>query len=148
MASYLSASQKSSISAVFDNMHDTFARTITIYQVDTKIFVSTSSTYNALYKRLKDSAQQRTEVTSTTAKARILYVDKQLEKDLAGVSAQIKVPLSEGMVRVKIDASTYALFKKATQIEIDGTRFNIVSDDAGIGQFNITYYTVYLQRAA
>jgi len=147
MASYLSSAQKSVIAGVFDNMHDTFARDITIYQVKNKIFVSTNNTYNALYKRIKDSAYERKEVTSTTAKARILYVDKQLERDLAGLAAQINVPLSEGMVRVKIDASTYALFKKASEIEIDGDPFNIVGDAAGIGQFNITYYTVYLQRA-
>ena len=147
MSSYLSSAQKTAITNVFNNMHDTFARTINVYQIKNKVFVATNSTYNALYKRVKDSSLARTEVTSTEAKARILYIDKQLERDMAGLSAQINVPLSEGMVRVKIDAATYALFKKATEVELDGDRFNIVSAAGGIGQFDITYYTVYLQRA-
>ena len=147
MASYLSSAQKTAIKDVFNNMHDTFARDITIYQTETNVFVATNDTYNALYKRLKNSTREEKTVTSTTAKARILYISKQMEKDLSGLAAQINVPIQEGMVRLKITEATYNLFKKATKIEVDGDLFNIVSNAGGIGQFDITYYTIYLERA-
>ena len=81
MPSLLTDAQKTAIANVFDDMHDTFARDITVYQKKNKIFVATNDTYNALYKRIKDAKTTRTEVTSTTVKARILYVDKQIERD-------------------------------------------------------------------
>tara|TARA_R100000808_G_scaffold4839_1_gene15262 strand:+ start:19314 stop:19760 length:447 start_codon:yes stop_codon:yes gene_type:complete len=147
MPSLLTDAQKTAIANVFDDMHDTFARDITVYQKKNKIFVATNDTYNALYKRIKDAKTTRTEVTSTTVKARILYVDKQIERDMGGLKAQINVPLSEGIVRIKIEKSGYDLFKKAQEVEIDGARYNIISDDSAIGPFVVKFYTLYLQRS-
>jgi hypothetical protein len=55
--------------------------------------------------------------------------------------------MSEGSVRVKIDAAGYALFTKASKIEIDGEVFRIVSDPSKLGPFGVKYYTLYLRRA-
>ena len=147
MASLLTAAQKTAIADVFDDIHDTFARGITVYQKKNAIFVATNSTYNALYQRIKDSGATRTQVTSTTVQARILYVDKQIERDMGGLKAQINIPLSEGIVRIKIEKEGYDLFKKATTIEVDGSRYNIISDDSAIGPFIVKFYTLYLQRS-
>ena len=128
-------------------MHDTFARDVIVFQRKNDIFVATNSTYNALYARINNEQTSRTTVTQTTVKARILYRQDQKEIDIPGTRAQVNVPLGEGVVRVKIDPAGYALFKKATNIEIDGEALRIVTDAGRIGPFTVHFYTLYLRPA-
>lgn len=147
MGSLIPDSEKQNIANVFDDMHDTFARDIVVYQRDNEIFVATSSTYNALYSRVKNAPTSRTKVTETTVKARILYRKEQKEMDLPGTKSQINVQMDEGTVRVKIDEAGYKLFTQAAKIEIDGEVFRIVSDPAKVGPFVVKFYTLFLRRA-
>lgn len=146
MASFLSDPEKNEISNVFNEIHDTFARDVTIFQRDNEIFVATNGAYNALYSRIKDAPTTRTKVNRTTVKARILYAQQQREMNLPG-SSQVNVQMSEGSVRVKIDEAGYKLFTKASKIEIDGEVFRIVSDPAKAGPFSVTFYILYLRRS-
>lgn len=147
MGSLISDADKVRIGAVFNDMHDTFARDVTVFQRENEIFVATSSSYNALYKRLSNQQTTRSKVTQHTVKARILYRQDQKEIDLPGTRAQVNVPLGEGVVRVKIDEAGYQLFKKATNIEIDGEALRIVTDAGRIGPFTVHFYTLYLRAA-
>lgn len=147
MGSLISDSDKANIGNVFNDIHDTFARPVTVFQKKNEIFVATNSTYNALYGRLTDQQTTRQTVTQTTVQARILYRQDQKEIDLPGTRAQVNVPLGEGVVRVKIDAAGYELFKKATNIEIDGQALRIVTDAGRIGPFSVHFYTLYLRPA-
>lgn len=147
MGSLIPDSDKKSIGDVFNDIHDTFARDIVVYQRENEIFVATSSTYNALYSRIKNAPTTRTKVTQTTVKARILYRQDQKEMDLPGTRSQINVQMDEGTVRVKIDEAGYKLFAKAAKIEIDGEVFRIVSDPAKVGPFVVKFYTIFLRRA-
>jgi hypothetical protein len=147
MGSLISDSDKTNIGNVFNDMHDTFARDVIVFQRENEIFVATNGTYNALYSRLKDQTTKRTKVTKTTVQARIRYQQDQREMDLPGTQAQVNVPMGEGQVRVKIDKAGYDMFKKATNIEIDGDAFRIVSDASKVGPFVVHFYTIYLRRA-
>lgn len=147
MGSLLSDADKTNIGNVFDDMQDTFARPVTVFQRENQIFVSTNSTYNALYGRLKNSTTTRAKVSSTIVMARIKYEQNQREIDIPGSRAQVNVPLGEGVVRVKLEQVGYDLFKKATNIEIDGEAFRIVSDASKVGPFTVKFYTLYLRRA-
>ena len=147
MGSLLSDAEKINVANVFDDIHDTFARPVTIFQKQNEIFVATNNTYNALYSRIKNQQTTRTKVTQTTVQARILYSQNQKEIDVPRTQAQINVPLAEGSVRVKIEKAGYDLFKKATNIEIDGDAFRIVSDASKVGPFIVKFYTLYLRRA-
>ena len=147
MASLVSNADKTNIGNVFNDMHDTFARDVIVFQRKNDIFVATNSTYNALYARINNEQTSRTTVTQTTVKARILYRQDQKEIDIPGTRAQVNVPLGEGVVRVKIDPAGYALFKKATNIEIDGEALRIVTDAGRIGPFTVHFYTLYLRPA-
>ena len=102
MTSFLSGPEKNAIGDVFNHMHDTFARDITVFQRENEIFVATNGTYNALYARIKNAPTTRAKVTETKVKARILYAQQQKEMSLPG-NAQVNVEMSEGSVRVKID---------------------------------------------
>ncbi len=147
MGSLISGGAKIAIGNVFNDMQDTFARAVTVFQKKNEIFVATNSTYNALYDRLRNSTTTRTKVSQTTVMARIKYEQNQREIDLPGSRAQVNVPLGEGVVRVKIDQTGYDLFRKATNIEIDGEAFRIVSDASKVGPFVVKFYTLYLRRA-
>lgn len=147
MSSFLSDSEKNALGNVFDDIHDTFARDITVFKRDNEIFVATNGTYNALYARIKEAPTTRAKVTKTTVKARILYAQQQSEMDLPGTRAQVNVQMSEGAVRVKIDQAGYQLFTQASKIEIDGEVFRIVSDSAKAGPFSVKFYVLYLRRA-
>lgn len=147
MGSLIPESDKARIANVFNDIHDTFAREVTVFQQDNKIFVATNATYNALYNRLQNQTDSRVTVTQSTVMARIKYEQNQREIDLPGSRAQVNVPLGEGVVRVKIELAGYNLFKKATKIEIDGEAFRIVSDASKVGPFKVQFYTLYLRRA-
>ena len=147
MGSLISDTDKTNIGKVFDDMHDTFARGVIVFQKDNEIFVATNGTYNALYSRLQDQTTKRTKVTKTTVQARIRYQQEQREMDIPGTQAQVNVPMGEGSVRVKLEKAGYDLFKKATNIEIDGDAFRIVSDASKVGPFTVHFYTLYLRRA-
>ena len=147
MASLIPEADKVGIGNVFNDMHDTFARAVTVFQKKNDIFVATNSTYNALYGRLNNQQSTRQTVTQTTVQARILYRQDQKEIDLPGTRAQVNVPLGEGVVRVKIDQAGYDLFKKATNIEVDGQALRIVTDAGRIGPFKVHFYTLYLRPA-
>ena len=147
MADLLTTADKNAIGDAFDDMHDTFARTITIYQRKNSVFIATNSTYNALYKRIKAAPNTKSKVTTTSVQARILYAQKQIEQELSSMSSQIDVPVSKGLVRIKIPKAGYDVIEKATTIQMDGFPFQIISTPAPIGPFNPKYYTLYLERS-
>ena len=147
MGSLLTQADKNAISDAFDDMHDTFARTITIYQRKNEVFIATNSTYNALYKRIKAAQNSKSKVTSTTLKARILYAQKQIEQELSSISSQLDIPVSKGLVRIKIPKAGYSILEKSTNIQLDGFPFKIISTPAPIGPFEPKYYTLYMERS-
>ncbi len=147
MADLLTTAEKNAIGDAFDDMHDTFARQITIYERKNEAFIATNATYNALYARIKKAPNTRSKVTTTTLQARILYAQKQIEQELSSVSSQIDVPVSKGLVRIKIPKAGYEILKKSTNIELDGFPFKIISTPAPIGPFTPKYYTLYMERS-
>ena len=73
MSSFLTEYQKDNIRNIMDNIHDTFAREITIFKKEKKIFIATDSTYNALYSRIKNQAGSDKVVEVIKMKARVAY---------------------------------------------------------------------------
>lgn len=146
MADLIPGSDKTAFDAVFNDIHDTFAREITIFKKEKKIFVATNSTYNALYSRLKNEKGSEKTVEAIKVKARIAYAGNfeflraNAENEIMGLD----IPADH--VRIKIDATGYSLIKQATDIEIDGELFNITSDAAKSGMFSVNYFNLLLKR--
>lgn len=143
MASLLTASHKAQIAAVFDDMHDTFSRDITIYKEGEAVLIGIDDDYNYLYDRRKDSKAQTPALQKYTTKARIKYFGEQ-EKDGAG--KDIGLRMAYGEIRLKIDSAAYDLIRSAAKIEVDGQLYRLRSDAARTGPFSAQYYVVYLQR--
>ena len=147
MADFFTSGQKQQLEDVFVNIHDTFGRPITIYKQKKTIFVATNQTYNALYKRIKDSTTTKDVVTATTVQARVQYLNKQYIEEEYAFRAQTNLPISEGQLRIKLDEAGYALFKFAKTIEIDGNVWAIKTDASRIGLFTPHFYMLFLERS-
>jgi len=144
-SSYISADQKSFVNSAFDNIHETFARTISIIMNPEVTIISTSPTYNALYDADTNTATNAPTYTSVThtAKARIKYLNQ--DKDLfSATDSQQKVVYPVGSVKIKVDAAGYNYLKEARKVEFDGRRYGIASDRKTYGMFGPQYYSFIL----
>ena len=108
MADFFTSGQKASLESVFVNVHDTFARNITIYKKKKAIFVATNQTYNALYAKIQDAVTTTEQVTKTVVSARVQYMSKQYIEEEYAFRAQTNLPISEGQLRIKLNETGYA----------------------------------------
>jgi len=145
--SLISSSEKDQLESVIDDIHETFARTITVYKEASTVVIITDPNYNPLYK----TAGQTTSVINTPVykqfKARIKYnddIEKQYWSESA-VNTQIKIEAVVGTVRLKITVEDYEYIKDARRFDLDGRRFVLNSSFRGHGLFSNRYYTLYLK---
>lgn len=135
------------IRAAIEDVHETFSREVTIFKRKTEVFVSSgSSTYNALYNRLKNEQKTLGKVTQLKVKARVDYIDRQEKANVGGINAQVNVAIPDGSVRLKIDSSGHAALKTSQKVEIDGQLYELISDSAKTGPFSVQYYVMYFKR--
>ena len=150
MADLVPASDKTSMEAAIRDVHDTFARSITVYKNKKEVYVATNpvfnSSYNALYQKLKNAPTTRQEVSKYTVLARVQYRPVQDESNEGGIGAQVNVQWGTGELRLKLTDQAYTDFKFATKIEIDGVIWRIVTDASRAGLFTPQYYVLYLER--
>jgi hypothetical protein len=145
--SLLSASEKSQLNAAFDDIHETFAREITVYKEASQIVIITDPNFNPLY----NTAGQTTSYVNTpiyrTFKARIFYNDD-FTKDYwteSKVEGQFKMQTVTGSVRIKMRAEDYDFIKEGIRFDIDGKRFVLISSLRPHGLIGVQYYTIYLK---
>jgi len=146
MSDLISSSDKSKFDKVFDDIHDTFAREITIFKKEKKVFVATNNTYNALYSRIKNQKGSDKIVETLKLKARIAYAGNFEFLRQSSENEILGIDIPSDHIRIKINEEGYNLLKKATDIEVDGELFNISSDAAKSGMFSIKYYNILLKR--
>jgi hypothetical protein len=147
MGSLISDSEKERFQAVFEDLHDTFARDIKFIKDAKRVILSTDPNYNYLYNNVRGSvASVKYKITEKTFKARILYIGRQNEDIFDGeAGAQIKVDKHVGEVRIKVDAEGYSYLKDTKRCEFDGRKFSIISDEMPHGLFTPHFYTFYLK---
>lgn len=147
MGSLISDSDKERFQAVFDDMHDTFARDIKFIKDAKRVVLSTDPHYNYLYNNVRGQvASVQYKITEAVFKARILYIGRQNEDLFDGeTSAQIKVDKHIGEVRIKVDRTGYNYLKDTKRCEFDGRKFTVISDEMPHGLFTPYFYTFYLK---
>jgi hypothetical protein len=145
--SLLSDSEKAALDLVIEDVHETFARLITVFKEASEVVIITDPNFNPLY----NTAGQTTSIINTPVykqfKARIYYNDdirKQYWSETA-VNTQIKLEAVVGTVRLKIRAEDYEYIKDARRFDLDGRRFVLNSSFRGYGLFDSQYYTLYLK---
>jgi hypothetical protein len=149
MAGFLSENQKNNIKSIIDQIHDTFAREITVFKIGQRTVIASSPTYNALYRQ--QSVNTSTIEVSQTFQARIKYVDmgeEFLQNSRTGGSqsgaGQDKIILPTGTVKIKVNLEGFNYVKEAKRVELDGRRFSIKSDGKPLGMFGPQYYEFIL----
>jgi hypothetical protein len=142
--SYISAAQKSFINSAMDNIHETFAREITVIMNPIVVVISTSPSYNSFYKRDLDKTNY-SDLTpqSFTFKARITYLNGD-QSVFPGAQAQQKIIYPTGSVKIKVQYDAYLKLKEARKVDLDGRRYSIVSDYKPYGMFGPQYYSFLL----
>ena len=145
--SLISDSQKNTISAIIDDIHETFARSITVYEEGKKVLIAASSEYNGIYGRTGGgTTSTSTTSVSHTIKARIKYIDAK-EANLAdgNIGSQLDIELVDGSVRITVDAAGFNILKEAKRCEFEGGKYEIVSKGNPTGIFGPQYYHFYLK---
>jgi hypothetical protein len=145
--SLLSDSEKTALDLVIEDVHETFARTITVFKEASEVVIITDPNFNPLY----NTAGQMTSIVNTAVykqfKARIYYnndIGKEYWSE-SSVNTQIKLQTVVGTVRIKIKAEDFDYIKDGRRFDLDGRRFVLNSSFRGHGLFDSQYYTLYLK---
>lgn len=146
MTNYISSALRAQISGVYDNIHETFQQTVTAYKDSTETVTVMSPSYNSIYGTGGSSPSTITkEAVQRSIGARIKYISAKEQYMVAGeLNSQIKIPLPDGSMRIKVSKTDYDFIKEAKRIEFDGVRYNIVSRGLPIGPFTPAYYSLFL----
>lgn len=150
MADLLTVSERSSYQEAMQNLHDTFARDIVIYQTASKTLVSTNPKHNFMYGSAGDGSAIEQVVISGTFKARIHYPNEaKLEQFLrAGGSKnddQIQLKRRGWKVKLIVDESVKSILEKCERIEFDGVTYAVDSSARPHGVVGVQFWDFYLQ---
>ncbi len=142
----ISDSQKTKIKGIIDDIHETFARNITVYEEGEKVLISASSEFNGIYgKTSTGSSSTRKVVVSHTVNARIKYINAREQNFADGnVSSQPDIDLVDGSVRITVNADGFDILKEAKRCEFEGRKYTIDSKGNPTGIFGPQYYHFFL----
>lgn len=142
--SYIPDSLKAELQGIIDNMHETFSRTITVFEEGEKVLISASPTYNGVYGRTNTGGRsvQKT-VVSHEIKARIHYINA--KEDTLSEDSQADISLIDGSVKITVDPTGFELLKEAKRCEFEGRRYEITSRGNPTGIMGPQYYHFYLK---
>jgi hypothetical protein len=143
--SYLTDSQRRNIANVFDNIAKTFERSVWAFKDGERISLATNSQYNSYYRT--QSSNTEFSEASLELQARIRYIksDEEVFKFSDGTAGgvQNKIVLPAGSVKIKVDRAGYEFIKDAKRLEVDGSRFAVVSNARQIAMFGPDYSPYY-----
>ena len=136
MAGFLSNDQINKVRTLMGTLHDTFARTITVYKNAKTTLIASTDSWNSLYGKTNTGANTAVEYTqiSETFSARIYYDnmdDAYLTDDGPNQQAgsQNKVVVANGTVRIVVEKDGYDYINEARRVEFDGNKFAIIESD-------------------
>ena len=147
MASLLTAAEKATCNNAMDDLHDTFARDVTVFKDATVTVSSPSQSYNTIYGNAGATTPITYTPQSSTVSARLLYGKNYTDDYFASSQSQsqLKIFLPEGEVRMIIKAADYSTLVEAKRIQFDNQKFAINSDFRAHGVFGVKFYTLYLK---
>lgn len=147
MTSFLPDDEKKILAEQFNNLHDTFAREISVYKEAEKVVVSTDPNYNYLYDETGGQLSIQNVPQKKSMQARILYDDNRDIEYFGEFSSSTKIKRvdSSSRVRIKLKKIDYEYFNDVKRVEFDGRMFLIDSDPRPHGLFDIYFYTLYLK---
>ena len=141
MPSYFSENFKSSVRTAIDNVHTSFARTISLYSEYEQTLDPLEINNNPLFGMPSTSTTRLTPIkTQTDISGVIRYLGNQ-DDEILTFSQGANIDKSQGVVRIKIKEEYVDDVRKATQIGLDSTLFHVVSDQKVLGPWPEDSYT-------
>jgi len=147
-SSFLSSSQKTSLGDQFFNLHDTFARPITMFKTARQVVINTTPENNIFFPDAPTNDEVTETIVSGCFNARIKYNPKQ---DLSFLGAghssddQITLKASDGIVRIKLDMTGAAYLEDATRVRMDNNIYEVFTDPRPHGLFKPDFKTFFLK---
>ncbi len=148
--SLLTDAEKAALTADLDQVAATFLRPLIVYQEGARTVIVSDPNANPIEDWNQNSTEIRETPIFSTISGRILW-DRSQEYLFARtpIEAQFKAKdATHQAVRLKVDASGYALLKTAKKVEIDGVMLDPMSAPRPHGLFSPNYHTLYFQRSA
>ena len=149
--SFLTTSQKNTLNNVFNDIHATFGRPITIYKTALETVMVTNPDNNYLYQGAPDNSITSKVIQSGVYLARIKYGTKEMltpfnTTQRNNAAEQNMIRLSEGDARIKLDPTGAAFLVDCEKVQFDKTIFNVESDPRPHGLFDPNFQTFFLKR--
>lgn len=144
MAELFTDEDKTEVNSIFDLLHDTFAKKITVFH-DAKKTITKDIGFNSVYGTVGSTESISYETVSYTVDARIRF-DRVLDEQNfpeAGSSIRIDKPMGQAKVTVKI--VDFDKINGAKRVEYLGKKYFIVSDFRPQGFFDTRYYSFFIQ---
>lgn len=148
MSSFISDGEKSELSAIFGDIHDTFKRAIYAYVDGPLTIISHDPNYSSVYgSPVPESPGASIDKTPITFYGRILHGDGQkIRLSDVGDDMALKLKMADGTVRVKVDSAGKDILDRAKKIEVDGYMYEKDSTSRPHGLFTPNFYTFFLRR--
>lgn len=148
----INSTEKAIYEAAIDDMHDTFARSITVLN-DIKTPVASVSDNDDDFDFVNNSNIGTNEFTisytESTVTARIKYIDKQ-DKEFSLITTlggeQLNLVQEFGLIRIKVPITDCSTVDECSRLIIDNNHCKIVFRDKPHGLFEAKYCTFYVQR--
>lgn len=152
MPSFISTGEKAALQAVMRSQAETWEEDIVVFKEPEKLIISTDPNYNPFQRNDQNIFNPTNEPSGYVIKARILYQNRQeapFSLPYVGGNldtAQLKDRAAEGIVRIKVNASGYAIMQEAKKVLFDNFMFTVETLERPHGLFNREYYTYFLKR--
>jgi hypothetical protein len=142
MPSLVSNEEKLLLASEFNDLHDTFSRSVIAWKTPERIVVSSDPNYNFLYNE-----QESIEVTyvpiSGTFDCRIQWQDP----SKMGGWPEIREEVRGNICRIKAKKDFVDFISDAERIEIDGRPVQALGTNRPHGLFNIDFYTLFFKES-
>ena len=140
----ISPADKYAYSNVFNNMHDTFARPIIIWQTPKTTLIATQPEYNFLYEQQVSLIENYVPV-SGVFKARVHWLNPEKVYEWRG--DDVRDYIDENFCSVKIQADALSFITGAESIMIDGRNVKMIGSQQLQGLFSGDFYRIMLKES-
>lgn len=153
MGTLVSSDEKAQMQSALMDVFDTFKRPLSAYILPEKVVISSNPDYSRFGQSDQNVLNPEVQPIKYTFCGVISHDKNQpwpylgLNKGSSDSESQIKVPVAEGKVRIKVDYSGSLILEKAQLVELDGQNYEADTTSRPHGLFTPNIYTFYFKRS-
>jgi len=140
--------EKASFAAALEDLFDTFSKPIVVYKTPTKVIISQDANFNFAFGDNDKGVDVDYVPVSGVFEAKIHYEHDKLSPVPVGAGGELRTPLDQGVVRLKVRQDAYLFLKDCERVEFEGKTYNVVSDFRPRFIFGAKFYIFYLNATS